>query len=240
MYIQGYDKSTGKTPVQVIDDMRKALESKPVTFQKKTLKVDLAPKQEEPLSKLERFRVTVKGTPAEVAILIMPRQSDLLAMSLVIPHREDNLLAWMHGWRVFEIVAGDLVGQDVPISHVKNLTLPSNDQLSKLVTHTMVNFANAAQKRDFSDLYENLSVLFKIQTSPGRLRSVFSGFANQKELAQISQHNPIFTKDSWIDSDGLLDVEGHFPTTPEATTFKLKYLYEKPEWRLLGINVAMK
>ena len=42
------------------------------------------------------------------------------------------------------------------------------------------------------------------------------------------------------DKDGLLGLNGHCPTQPQATTFRLTYMLEQTEWKLLGIHVAMK
>jgi hypothetical protein len=239
IYVQGYANSSGETPGQALADMKEVLQNKPLAFQERTLKVDLDPMKEDPLSKLERWTAAVKGAPAEVAVLIVPRGSDVLALSLVVPRREDNLLAWMHCWRIFGIVVDDLVGGEVPIERVKNLTLPSGSELTALARSTMIDFSEAVQKNDFSRFFNETSRLFQVQSSPGRLRAAFGGFTKQKEIGLLNQHDPVLPTDCLINSDGLLEMEGYFPTTPKATTFKLTYLYEKPLWRLLGINVAM-
>ncbi len=240
IYVQGYDKSTGKTPAGILADVRKTLEAKPVTFKEKILTADLGPGKDAPLLKLERFRAAVKGAPAEAATLIIPRGSDLLAMSLVAPPQEVNYLAWMHCWRIFEITANDLAGKELPIDQVRSLTVPSKTQLASLVSETMGDFSRAVKKKDFSDFFNNTSRLFQIQSTASRLQSAFAGFDSQAEVPQIPQHDPVITKDAYLDPEGLLKVEGYFPTKPQATTFRLSYLYEKPHWKLLGMNVAMK
>lgn len=240
IYVQGYDKSTGKTPSGALEDVRKALEAKPLTFKEKILSADLAPGQAAPLFQLERFRAAVKGVPAEAATLVVLRGSDLLALSLVAPTREANLLAWMHCWRIFEIVAGDIAGKELPIAHVKSLIIPSEEQLISLVSKTMEDFSLAVKAWDFSAFFDDTSRFLQIQSSADRLRSAFSSFSKQPEILLLDQHEPVFSRDSSIDPEGLLKVEGFFSTKPLATTFQLTYLYEKPQWKLMGINLAMR
>lgn len=85
-----------------------------------------------------------------------------------------------------------------------------------------------------------MATLLKIQTSADRLRSAFGSFAKQKELHQISQYSPVLEKGLCLDEKGLLEIAGHYPTQPQATTFKLTYIHEGALWKLLGIRVAMK
>jgi len=241
IFVQGYDKSTGKTPSGILNEIRKTLEAKPLTFEEKILSANLASGTDDLLLKLQRFRAAVKGVPAEVATLVVGRGSDLLAVSLVAPPRDTNLLAWMHCWKIFEIVAGDLAGKELPILHVKNLILPSEKQLASLAMDTMESFSRAVKDNDFTQFFNNTSNLLQVQSSPGHLRSAFSGFSRQPEIPLLPQHGPVvLTKDGLIDEEGLLAVEGYLPTKPQATTFQLTYLYEKPRWKLLGINVAMR
>ena len=240
IYVQAYSQSTGKKPAGILDDIKNVLEAKPLTFKEKILSADLEPDKEAPLFKLERFRAAVKGAPAEAATLVIPRGSDLLALSLVAPPREVNYLAWMHCWRIFEIAANDLAGKELPVAQVKSLTIPSKKQLASLVSDTMEGFSQAVKKWDFSEFFNSTSRLFQIQSTAGRLSAAFSGFDQVPEIPQISQYDPVFSKDSTLDPEGLLQVEGYFPTKPKATTFRLTYLYEKPQWKLLGMKVAMK
>jgi hypothetical protein len=56
----------------------------------------------------------------------------------------------------------------------------------------------------------------------------------------LGQHAPILEKGICIDKNGILKFTGHYPTQPEATTFRLTYIQEQNDWKLLGIRVAMK
>jgi hypothetical protein len=43
-----------------------------------------------------------------------------------------------------------------------------------------------------------------------------------------------------INRDGLLVLEGYYPSQPSVTYFTLKYLAEEGDWKLFGINVNLK
>jgi hypothetical protein len=51
---------------------------------------------------------------------------------------------------------------------------------------------------------------------------------------------PVFNHPAKIDSDGVLIVQGYYPTTPHRIIFKLKYLEEESEWKLVGVDVNLK
>ncbi len=42
-----------------------------------------------------------------------------------------------------------------------------------------------------------------------------------------------------MDKDGILTLEGRYPSTPMNVKFKYKYLRRDGTWQLLGINVHM-
>jgi hypothetical protein len=56
----------------------------------------------------------------------------------------------------------------------------------------------------------------------------------------LDQLDPVLEKEICLDKDGLLKLIGHYPTQPQATTFKLTYVNEQAGWKLLSIHVAMK
>ncbi len=66
------------------------------------------------------------------------------------------------------------------------------------------------------------------------------GFAAFRELDGLSQHTLVLEEGASLDKIGLLKLNGHCPTQPQATTFRLSYMVEQTEWKLLGIHVAMK
>ena len=51
---------------------------------------------------------------------------------------------------------------------------------------------------------------------------------------------PVFSEPPKVDGDGALVLQGAYPTTPNKVDFRLKYVYEKTAWKLIGIKVDVK
>ena len=240
IHVSAFLGNMGKTPHQIMTRLKKDFEEMPISLDTCTLKADIMPKLAAPLGKLERWNAVVKGSHGEVAFLVIPQKDDFIAMGLFSMRPEDNLLTWSHTWRVFEIIAGDLTGKTIDLAKLKNHTLPSENQLKRITSGTMEDFAKAVRNQNFDDFYDNIANNFKLQVTTARLNGAFKGFEKVKAMEQLEQHTPILEKGICIDKDGILKFSGHYPTQPEATTFRLTYIQEKNDWKLLGIKVAMK
>jgi G:T/U-mismatch repair DNA glycosylase len=122
-----------------------------------------------------------------------------------------------------------------------NTQIPPEEQLKQLVQKTMLDFALAIKARDFTGFYFNISKLWQSQTTKEELANIFKSFSDQNiDLTVLQELNPIFTKDPQLTDEGVLVLQGNYSTTPFIVSFTLKYIYEKPEWKLFGINVKIK
>ena len=232
----------GRSPDRILTDLKKDLDDMdtPIAYDTCTLKADLRPELAAPLGKLERWDVTINGIANEAAFLVLPKGSASIALGLFSIRPEVNRLAWLHTWRVFEGIAGDLAGAPVHLTKLKNYTLPADQQLKMLAAGTMQAFAGSVLKKNFDDFYADSSSHFKVQITPAKLNQTFRGFAAFGELDRLSQHAPVLEEGACLDKKGLLKLNGHCPTQPQATTFRLTYMVEQSEWKLLGLHVAMK
>ena len=232
----------GRTPDRILTDLKKDFEDmdRTVAFNTCTLKADLLPKLAAPLGKLERWDVTISGTASEAAFLVLPKGTACVALGLISMRPEDNMLAWLHTWRVFERIAEDLAGTPIHLTKLKNYSLPADQQLKTLAAGTMKAFAGSVLKKNFDDFYADSSSHFKVQMTPAKLYQTFRRFAVFRELDRLSEHTPVLEEGACLDKDGLLKLNGYCPTQPQATTFRLTYMLEQTEWKLLGIHVAMK
>ena len=232
----------GRSPNRILTDLKKDFDNMdtPIAYDACILKADLRPELAAPLGKLERWDVTINGIANEAAFLVLPKGSASIALGLFSIRPEVNRLAWLHTWQVFERIATALSGTPVSLTKLKNNTLPSDQQLKALAAGTMNAFAGSLQKSNFNDFYAGISSHFKVQMTPAKLSQTFRGLDAFSELDRLSDHPPVLEKGICLDKDGLLKLNGHFPTQPRATTFRLTYLLEQTEWKLLGIHVAMK
>ncbi|MGB5615338.1 MAG: discoidin domain-containing protein [Desulfobacterales bacterium] len=239
IHVSAFLGDQNKTPDQVLTALKKDFEQMPVSLDRCILRADIFPDLPKPLGKVERWNAIAGGNLGEVGFLVLPKGNDTIAMGLFSMRPEDNLVTWSHTWRVFEIIVNDLSAQPIDLSSLKHCTLPSEDRLKALPANTMNDFARAVGQGNFDDFYDHMSTTFKLQSTPAELHRAFQGFAQIEEITQLKAHAPILEEGDYVNKDGVLKILGHYPTQPQATTFRLIYLQEQNKWKLSGIRVAM-
>lgn len=124
--------------------------------------------------------------------------------------------------------------------HSPARAIPPLRQLESLATTTMARFGGSVASQDFESFYQNISALWRSRTSPARLRAAFEPFMTGKvNLIELSQVTPVFSEPPFMDAEGRLRLVGYFPHELTVLTFDLTYTFEYPEWKLLGLNVAL-
>lgn len=119
--------------------------------------------------------------------------------------------------------------------------VPSEAQLKTLTRDSLLSFNKAVQARDFTAFHGEISALWRKQITPAKLKSIFAPFIKQKiDLSPIADVEPVFDQPAAIDGDGVLIVQGRYPTRMGTAQFRLKYVEEKSAWKLLGIKVDVK
>jgi hypothetical protein len=120
-------------------------------------------------------------------------------------------------------------------------TLPSEREQKALVLKTLLAFNQAVQEKSFADFRrEQLSPRFREQFSLEKFTAVFQAFIDgEYDISGIAQAEAIFDVTPEIDDDGVLLLEGHYPTRPSKVLFRLKYVHGASGWKLLGINVRV-
>ncbi|MEP6822363.1 MAG: hypothetical protein ABI946_08445, partial [Chthoniobacterales bacterium] len=92
--------------------------------------------------------------------------------------------------------------------------------------------------KDPAAFHHYISKLWQEQITPTKLQETFQTFIDQKiDLSGVAKAEPTFDKATSINDDGLLVLEGHYADAPSNIAFRLKYVYEKPAWKLFGIKV---
>lgn len=125
------------------------------------------------------------------------------------------------------------------VLHGETPTLPKNKELKALAFDSLFAFNKAVQEKSFAHFHEErLSSLFRKQFPLEKFTAAFQVFIDKGyDISNIAKSEPVFDIPPAIDSDGLLVLQGHYPTRPNKVTFKLTYVYESSAWKLLGINV---
>lgn len=116
--------------------------------------------------------------------------------------------------------------------------VPPESELKTMTLSSLLAFNDGVQEKDFSAFYKKISALWQEQTTPEKLTELFNDFIDKEiDISPIKKVEPVFNKEAKINSDGLLVIAGYYPTTPKRVVFELKYLEEKGDWKLAGINV---
>lgn len=139
------------------------------------------------------------------------------------------------GWKVLGIkpATGGVSGGDAP-----RLSVPPDDELKKLANRDLAAFHRAVKADDFREFHATLSKPFREQKTAEELRQSFRVFVEKMiDLSAVETVDPKLTRPATIDADGVLQVEGEYPTRPAKVLFALKYVRDSGEWKLLGINV---
>lgn len=118
--------------------------------------------------------------------------------------------------------------------------LPTTDEQLALVKDTLSAFAQSVNADDFSILHATLATPFQQQVSAEQLGESFAEFVEEQvDLSLLDSLTPELAPQSGLDEDGALRLEGSFPTEPSKVGFKLRYVSEADQWRLLQINVKV-
>lgn len=130
---------------------------------------------------------------------------------------------------------------DVKPAGATDVKLPSDDEMKALVRESLLAFNKAVQAKSFVAFHKSIAGVWQKQITPAKLRELFQSFIDAEiDIAPIAKLEPTFTAGPTIDEDGVLSVEGSYPTKPSQVHFKLAYIYEAPQWKLVKVNVRVK
>jgi hypothetical protein len=119
--------------------------------------------------------------------------------------------------------------------------IPSDDEMQDIVKKTMLDFNDAIKKADFADFHTTISKVWQKQITASDLQTNFQAFIDGKaDMSDIRSMTAKFNSAPEITrSSGTktLEANGEYPTTPNASTFELKYIPEGKEWKLIGLKV---
>jgi Ca2+-binding EF-hand superfamily protein len=147
---------------------------------------------------------------------------------------------------IFEAPDWKLFGIHVKIRPVQaakgsGVEIPPEPELKNLVHQTMLDFAAAVNAKDFSDFHRKIAKLWQEQITSEEFGRIFKSFIDQNvDLSPIEPLSPVFQKKPYLDGNGFLILQGIYNTEPLGTHFKLKYVPEETEWKLVGINIETK
>jgi hypothetical protein len=141
------------------------------------------------------------------------------------------------GWRILAVrleAAGVVAAPAGP-------RVPDAAEQERLVDGSIQALAQAINSADFSGFHASVARLWQAQTTAAELRQAFASFVDQQiDLTVLSGMEPVFSAEPSLDADGVLHLVGYYPSQPAVTHFELDYVYEHPDWKLLGAGVELR
>lgn len=103
----------------------------------------------------------------------------------------------------------------------------------------MQSFNEAVQQSDFTDFYSGISETWQSQTSAAELTEAFTPLFKQKlNFAPKDESAFKFAPKPTIESDDTLKIEVNYLTVKGTNVkFRLRYVKENENWKLLGIRL---
>ncbi len=124
--------------------------------------------------------------------------------------------------------------------HTVKKSIPPLNKLEFMASSTIKLFGNCVLTNDFTPFYSQVSALWQSRTSAARLLQAFQPFVdNNIDLSKYDHVDPTFSETPLIDEHGTLLLKGYFAHETETLSFDLRYAFEYPEWKLLGLNVSL-
>ena len=140
-------------------------------------------------------------------------------------------------WKIYSIKKPSSGIQE----ETESVQLPSEAEQIKLVSDSMHVFALSVKEKNMKKMYRHVSHLWQKQFTVEKFNEAFKSFFQFGDALMIlDQYSPQFSKKASINDDGVLILEGLYPTKPNKVYFKQKYIYEGLGWKLMGFNVNIK
>lgn len=164
-----------------------------------------------------------------------------------------NLVKEAGKWRVFSILSPEYegsakfedkftrIGHGISYGDIFWRKIPTTKEMNAIVGDTMKEFNQGLHKKDFGTFYANTSQLWQSQTSKEQVEHAFKAFVDAGiTIDGFNNTTPVYDEPPRMNGEGALLVTGYYPTKPNRVIFNLKYTFELPKWKLLGITISVK
>ncbi len=119
--------------------------------------------------------------------------------------------------------------------------LPSNARMEMMIKQVLFTLNDAKLTGNYAVFHARLAPSFQRQYSVDRFAEIFQAFRdNNIDLSPMAVYRPTMTEGPRIDNEGILRVNGYFPTAPSRLHFDLGYAEVEGAWKLFAIYVTLK
>jgi hypothetical protein len=91
---------------------------------------------------------------------------------------------------------------------------------------------------NFTVFHAKISKPFRDQFPPDKLQTIFKDLVDKHAVFDAIVAKPIILdQDAKIDDKGVLQLKGHFDTTPKQVKYQLGFIPSDGAWKLSGISI---
>ena len=128
-------------------------------------------------------------------------------------------------------------GDSQKILNTSTNEAPSENELRPVVAATVKGFNGAVQQKYFNDFYANISESWQSQTTAAQLTQAFSSlFTKDVNFTPKDETLISFSPKPAFQDDGSLRADVNYLTVRgTGVKFRLRYVKENGDWKLLGI-----
>ncbi|MFT5471337.1 MAG: hypothetical protein ACI8UO_006470 [Verrucomicrobiales bacterium] len=147
-----------------------------------------------------------------------------------------NLLKNDGEWKIFSISR-----QISDAGLVTNPSLPELSECAAIVKETTRQFSDAINDGSFGDFHAGTAPEFQRDVPLDSFTDKFGEFLKSDlDLSGLQHLDPAFAVDPTVNGNGVLILEGYFPTEPSRAEFSYHYLRRLDEWQLVSVGFHIK
>lgn len=115
----------------------------------------------------------------------------------------------------------------------------SGPEISTLIRSTVLAVHHANVTGNYTVLRDLGDNYFRTVNTAVRLGEIFRNMRQSDiNLAETVLFDPFVTERPVISPNGVLQIEGYFPTKPMGIVFKLGFRYEFGRWRIFSLSIG--
>lgn len=139
------------------------------------------------------------------------------------------------------VVDGEKLFKTDELGRIPQATaVPKLVQIREIVNNELIRFSGGLVKNDFKGYLGGTSQMFQSQVGNEALIEAYKPFIDNKVIVKDwIEGDFILTEEPSIDENGILNLTGKYPTSPNSLQFSLGYIYSHPSWKLVRINLAI-
>ncbi len=139
------------------------------------------------------------------------------------------------------VIAGLFALIAISLSPAFAVDLPDDDEQDVLIRTTLMTFNDANATGNYAVLIARASTQFQSEMTPEKLATAFEGFRkNSLFIDDIVNADYDSYEKAKLDGDGALTLAGVFKTDELTVKYRLRYVQNSKEWKLLGLDVDVK